>query len=66
MLESEKLSQFVQNWYFKVWVDLDFNALMPKYRYLGLRLLKLKKDTSLLFQKKELLKTLPISPQPFS
>ena len=39
---------------------------MPKYGYLGPRSLKLKKDTILLFQKKELLKTLSTSPQPFS
>ena len=39
---------------------------MPKYGYLGPRPLKLENDAILLFQKKELSKTLPTSPQPFS
>ena len=59
------MSQFVHNRLFKIWVELYFNALVPKYGYLDPRPLKLKNDTSLLFQKKELLKTLSTSPQSF-
>ena len=60
------MSQFVQNWHFKISVKLGFDTLMPKYGHLGPRPLRLKKDAILLFQKQELLKTLPTSPQPFS
>ena len=60
------MSQFVQNGHFKICVKLRFNTLMPKYGYLGPRPLKFKKETILLFQKKELLRMLPTSLQPFS